>query len=44
MAGDAAVPEVSIVMMARRFTAERYANASVPALGFDATAPVAPLK
>jgi hypothetical protein len=44
MAGDAVVPEASNVMMARRFAAERCANASVPALGFDATAPAAPLK
>jgi hypothetical protein len=43
-AGDAAVPEVSIVMIARRFAAERCANAPVPALGFDATTPAAPLK
>jgi hypothetical protein len=31
-------------MMARRFTAERRANASVPALRFDATMPAVPLK
>jgi hypothetical protein len=44
MAGDAAVPEASTVMMAHRFTAEHSANASVPALRFDATTPAAPLK
>jgi hypothetical protein len=44
MMGDAAVPEASIVMMACRFTAERCANASVPALGFDAMTPAVPLK
>jgi hypothetical protein len=43
-AGDAALPEASTVMMARRFALERCANASVPALGFDATTPAAPLK
>jgi hypothetical protein len=31
-------------MMARRFTAEHRANASVLALGFDVTTPAAPLK
>jgi hypothetical protein len=44
MAGDAAVPEASTVMMARRFAAERYANASIPVLRFDASMLAAPLK
>jgi hypothetical protein len=44
MAGDEAVPEASTVMMARRFAAERRANASVPMLRFDASTPAAPLK
>jgi hypothetical protein len=44
MAGDAAVPEASTVMMARRFTAEHRANALLPALRFDATTPAALLK
>jgi hypothetical protein len=42
--GDAAVPEASTAMMARRFTAEHRANASVPALRFDTTTPAAPFK
>jgi hypothetical protein len=44
MAGDAAVPEASTVIMARRFTIEHCTNASVPALRFDATTLAAPLK
>jgi hypothetical protein len=43
-AGDAAVPEASIVMMSRRFAAERYADASIPTLRFDASTLAAPLK
>jgi hypothetical protein len=35
---------MSTVMMARRFTAEHSADASVPALRFDATTLAAPLK
>jgi hypothetical protein len=37
-------PRCQTVMMARCFAAERYANALIPALGFDASAPAAPFK
>jgi hypothetical protein len=37
-------PRRQTVMMARRFTAERCTNASIPALRFDASTPAVPLK
>jgi hypothetical protein len=37
-------PRHQAIMMTRRFTAERCANASIPALRFDASTPDAPLK
>jgi hypothetical protein len=37
-------PRCQTVMMARRFTAERRANALIPALRFDASTPAAPFK
>jgi hypothetical protein len=37
-------PMRQTIMMTRRFTAERCANASIPALKFDASMPDAPLK
>jgi hypothetical protein len=42
--GDATVSEASPLIMMRRLTAERCANASIPALGLDASTPDAPLK
>jgi hypothetical protein len=42
--GDATVSEASTIIMMRRLTAERCANASIPVLGFDASTPDAPLK
>jgi hypothetical protein len=42
--GDATVSEASIIIMMRRLTAERCANASISALGFDASTLNAPLK
>jgi hypothetical protein len=44
MAGDAAVLEVSIIMMVHRFAAEHCANALVPVLEFDAAMLAVPLK